>query len=94
MARLELDVAPAAGGVLHLATFSEDGLEVCDVWQTEQAFYGFFEHRMLPAARELDLAGEPEVTLQPLHNLYAADPDVIDRIGAVSMPAAVAAWAL
>jgi hypothetical protein len=28
-----------------------------------------------------------------LHNLYAADPQMIDRIGAVSLPAAVASWA-
>jgi hypothetical protein len=93
MAKLELDISPAAGGVLHLATFGEDGLEICDVWQTEQAFYGFLEHRLLPAAREVDVAGEPEITLTPLHNLFAADPDVIDRIGAISTPAAVAVWA-
>jgi hypothetical protein len=94
MAKLELDTFPAAGGVLHLATFGDDGLEICDVWQTEQAFYGFLENRLLPAAREVDVSGEPEVTLTPLHNLYAADPDMIDRIGALSVPAAVAAWSI
>ncbi len=93
MSRLALDASPAAGGVLHVATFSDDGLEVCDVWQTEQAFHGFLEQRLMPVARELDLGGEPEVRLMPLHNLYAGDPDMIDRIGAISMPAAVAAWA-
>jgi len=94
MARLELDADPAAGGVLHVATLSDDGLEVCDVWQTEQAFYGFLEQRLLPVVREVGVSGEPEVKLVPLHNLYAGDPDMIDRIGAVSMPAAVAGWAL
>jgi hypothetical protein len=94
MARLGLDVDPAAGGVMHLATFGEDGLEVCDVWQTEQAFFGFLEQRLLPVAKELDVAGDPEIRLMPLHNLYAADPDVIDRIGAMSLPAAVGAWAV
>jgi hypothetical protein len=29
----------------------------------------------------------------PLHNLYAADPDTIDRIGMLSVPAAAASWA-
>jgi len=94
MARLGLDASPAAGGILHLATVGEDGLEICDVWQTEQAFNGFLEQRLLPVARELDLPGEPEIRLQPLHNLYAADPDMIDRIGAISVPAAVPAWAI
>ncbi len=94
MARLELDANPAAGEVLHLAALTEEGLEVCDVWQTELAFQSFLEQRLLPVVRELELEGEPEIRLVPLHNLYAADPDMIDRIGAVSLPAAVAAWAL
>jgi hypothetical protein len=93
MGRLGLDANPAAGAVLHLATVTDEGLEVCDVWQTEQAFQGFLEHRLLPVADELGLDGEPDVRLVPLHNLYAADPDVIDRIGALSTPAAVAVWA-
>ena len=92
MTRLSLDANPAAGGVLPLATLTEEGLEVCDVWQTEQAFRGFLDGRMLPIVRELGIVGEPEVKIVPLHNLYAGDPDMIDRIGAVSVPAAVAAW--
>jgi hypothetical protein len=94
MARLELDANPAAGGVLHLAAVTDEGLEVCDVWQTEQAFHGFLQHRLLPVASELEIPGAPEVRLVPLHNLFAADADMIDRIGMVSLPAAVAAWAV
>ena len=93
MARLGLDANPAAGGVLHVATLTDEGLEVCDVWQTEQAFHSFLEQRMLPVVTELGIEGEPEIRLVPLHNLYAGDPEMIDRIGAVSLPAAVAAWA-
>ena len=47
---------------------------------------------LLPVVSELGITGEPEVRVVPLHNLYAADPDMIDRIGAVSLPAAVASW--
>ena len=94
MARLELDANPAAGGILHVAALTDEGLEVCDVWQTEQAFHGFLEHRLLPVAQELEIEGEPEVRLVPLHNLFAADADMIDRIGVMSLPAAVAAWAV
>ncbi len=94
MARLDLDVNPAAGSVLHLAVLTDEGLESCDVWQTEQAFHSFLEQRMLPVVSELELEGEPQIQLVPLHNLYAADPDMIDRIGAVSRPAAVAGWAV
>ncbi len=94
MSRLELDSNPAAGGVLHVAALTEEGLEVCDVWQTEQAFRGFFENRFLPVARELQFVGEPSIELVPLQNLYAADPDMIDRIGMMSVPASVASWAV
>ena len=92
MAKLGLDANPPAGGVLHMATVTGEGVEVCDIWQTEQAFNSFLEHRMLPVVSELGLSGEPEVRVVPLHNLYAADPDMIDRIGAISLPAAVASW--
>ena len=93
IARLDLDANPAAGQVLHLAAVTDGGLEVCDVWQTEQAFHGFLEHRLMPVVAELQLAGEPEIRVVPLHNLFAADGEMLDRIGAVSLPAAVAAWA-
>jgi hypothetical protein len=94
MARLDLDSNPAAGGVLHLAALTDEGLEVCDVWQTEQAFHGFLQHRLLPVTSELEIAGAPEIKLVPLHNLFAADADMIDRIGMLSLPAAVAAWSV
>jgi hypothetical protein len=90
MARLGLDANPAAGGLLHLAAVTDQGLEVCDVWQTEQAFHGFLERRFLPVASELELPGEPEIKLVPLHNLYAADAEMIDRLGMFSLPASVA----
>jgi hypothetical protein len=93
MARLELDANPAPGGVLHLAALTDEGLEVCEVWQTEQAFQGFLQQRLLPAVGQLNISGEPEIAVVPLHNLYAGDPDMIDRIGAVSLPAAIASWA-
>jgi hypothetical protein len=93
MARLDLDANPAAGGVLHLAAFTEEGLEVCEVWQTEQAFRGYLQNRLLPVVQALQLQGAPEIEVVPLHNMYAADPDMIDRIGMVSIPAGVAAWA-
>ena len=93
MARLGLDANPPAGGIMHMAAVTDEGLDVCDVWQTEQAFTSFLQQRLLPAVSELGISGEPDMTVVPLHNLYAADADMIDRMGAVSLPAAVASWA-
>ena len=93
MAKLGLDANPPAGAILHAASETDDGIEVFDVWQTEQAFNGFLAQRLLPAVSELGITGEPAIAIVPLHNLYAADPDMVDRMGAVSLPAAVASWA-
>jgi hypothetical protein len=93
MERLDLDSNPPAGAVIHLAVLTDEGLEVCDVWRTEQALQSFFENRLLPVAHALALAGKPEMRMIPLHNMYAADPDTIDRLGMLSVPAAVASWA-
>jgi hypothetical protein len=93
VARLDLDANPAAGEILHLAALTDEGLEVCDVWQTEQAFQGFLEHRVMPVVQELQLTGEPEIRIVPLHNLFVADADMVDRIGAISLPAGLPAWA-
>src|SRR4029453_10533604 len=77
MARLGLDANPPAGGILHLAAVTDDGVEVCDVWQTEQAFTGYLEQRLLPAVSDLGISGEPEIRVVQLPNLYAPDPDII-----------------
>ncbi len=61
MARLGLDANPPAGGVLHIAAVTDEGVEVCDVWQTEQAFNSFLEQRLLPVVSELGITGEPEI---------------------------------
>ena len=55
MARLGLDANPPAGGVLHMATVTDEGVEMYDIWQTEQAFNGFLEQRLLPVVSELGI---------------------------------------
>jgi hypothetical protein len=92
MARLGLDSNPAAGEILHLATFTDEGLQVYEVWRTESAFTGFLQNRLLPVAGELGLSPNPVYELVPLHHMYVADPDMVDRIGMMSVPAAVASW--
>ena len=93
MERLQLEANPAAGEVLHLATFTDEGLEAYEIWRTEEAFKGFLEHRLIPLAHDVGFTGLPQYQIVPLHNMYAADPDTIDRIGMMSVPAAVASWA-
>src|SRR5215831_888249 len=36
------------GARLHVSGFGDDGLHVTDVWESEQAFNAFMEHRLAP----------------------------------------------
>jgi hypothetical protein len=93
MVRLELDAVPSVGQILHVAVETPEGVVIQEVWQTAAAALHHLEHRLTPAMQGVG-AGEPEADVVPLHNLYAADFDVIERIGGVSLPAHAAGAAL
>jgi hypothetical protein len=71
-----LDDAPA-GGRIHVAAFSDRGLQVTDVWESAEEFQSFVDDRLMPAVQQLGLAGEPEVQILPLHELYTPEPGTI-----------------
>ena len=83
---LELDVSPPVGEIFHLAAEAEEGLEVCEIWQTREAAEGFLRDVLAPKLRKLGSDDPIEYAVFPLHNLYAPDLDTIERIGAVSLP--------
>lgn len=59
------------GAKLHISGFSDDGLHVLDVWESEQAFNTFMEQRLGPAIAEVGIQGQPEVQFFPLHGVFA-----------------------
>ena len=83
---LEWDVSPPVGGILHVAAATEDGLEICEVWQTEAAADAFRNDHLLPMLRRLGATEPVDYAVFPLYNLYAADMDTVERIGSVSRP--------
>ena len=90
MVALGFDANPPAGMVLHVATEAVGAVNVVEVWQTPQAAEGYVEARLKPALEAQQVKEPLSYRLEPLHNLYAADLDMIERIGSVSLPAAVA----
>ena len=88
---LELDANAPVGQVLHVAAEGEDAIECCDVWRTSEAAVAFLEQRLRPALLRMG-AEAPEVSLVPLHNLFAPEMDAIERLGAVSLPAHTVAY--
>ncbi len=94
MLSLGLDANPPAGMVLHFAAEATGAVNVVEIWQTQQAAEGFVEGRLKPALEAQKVKDPLSYRLEPLHNLYATDLDMIERIGATSLPAGIARSAL
>jgi uncharacterized protein YodC (DUF2158 family) len=69
-------VAPA-GGKYHVAWFDDDGLRVCDVWDSAEQFQAFTETQLMPGVMKAGIQGEPEVTITPAHRVYDANNNTV-----------------
>lgn len=58
------------GGVLHLTAHDGNGLRITDVWDSAENFQAFVNDRLMPGVAQVGLAGEPQVEVYPLHDLY------------------------
>jgi len=90
MLELRLDGNPPAGLLLHITSESAGSVNVCEVWQTEQAAESFVERRLREALRQQGVRETLSYRLEPLRNLFAPDVDMIGRIGSTSLPGSVA----
>jgi hypothetical protein len=93
VATLDLDANPPIGAILHLAGEGQDGVQVAEIWRTEQTFQAFHE-RFLQALQFRGHLSPPTIEIAPLHNLFAVEMETIERMGAVSLPATYAGAAL
>ena len=65
---IRFDEDPPEGAVSHIAWFTEGGLNVVDVWQSQADFEQFARERLTPATLEVPgFHGEPNVKFFPLH---------------------------
>jgi hypothetical protein len=74
------DSDPAEGGLLHEAWFVGDQLNVCDVWETPDAFNTFVETRLMPGVAQVGIDGQPKVEILPVHNWQVERPLVPDAV--------------
>jgi hypothetical protein len=58
------------GGIIHIASFTDDGLRVTDVWETADDFNRFTESRLMPVVQEIGIAGEPDVTFSDVQAIW------------------------
>jgi len=85
MAELELDANPPPGAILHIATEAVGSVNVCEVWQTAEAAESFVERRLRAAVAAHGVREQLSYRIEPLHNLFAPDLEMISRIGASSV---------
>ena len=90
MVGLELDANPPVGSILHIATESVGGINISEVWQTAESAESFVEQRLRDALKEVGVTDALSYRIEPLHNMFAPNMDMIERIGAVSLPASAA----
>lgn len=63
------------GGLAHLAWWEGDDNHNVDAWESEAAFGAFGETRLGPAMAKLGIDIQPEVTLNPAHEVFT--PEVL-----------------
>jgi hypothetical protein len=68
--RVGWEQRPPDGGLLHIASFADDGLRVTDIWESADDFNRFIEGRLMPVVQERGLEGQPDATITPVHAVW------------------------
>jgi hypothetical protein len=68
---LGVERRPEGGIYLHLTTPIDDGFRIIEIWDEKAGFDRFVEARLVPAAKAVGMERETQITVTPLHNLFA-----------------------
>ena len=71
MDELGVERRPEGGIYLHLTTPIDSGYRVVEIWDEKDNFDRFVEHRLAPANEAIGLDRSTQITVTPLHNLFA-----------------------
>ena len=66
------DVDVPAGMTFHVASFDGDTLQMLDIWDSEEQFMTFVQTRIMPAVAQVGMAGQPDMTVNPMHDLFSS----------------------
>ena len=69
--RMGVELRPEPGIYLHITAQTDFGLRVIEIWDSQAGFEEFVQRRMLPALEGLGIDRKTEITIRPLHNLFA-----------------------
>jgi hypothetical protein len=79
--RMDVVRQPAPGIYLHICAPTDDGLRITELWESEAGFRSFVQERMFPAAAELGIQADPDISVKPLHFLFAPRAGEISQLG-------------
>jgi hypothetical protein len=68
---LGVERRPEGGIYLHLTTPTDDGFRIIEIWDEKAGFDRFVEARLVPASKAVGMERETQITVTPLHNLFA-----------------------
>ena len=71
MDELGVERRPEDGIYLHLTTPTDFGYRIVEIWDQKENFDRFVERRLAPANEAIGLDHATEITVTPLHNLFA-----------------------
>lgn len=66
------DIDVPEGMTFHVASFEGDTLRMLDVWDSEDQFMTFVQTRIMPAVAQVGLAGQPDMIVTPMHDLFSS----------------------
>jgi hypothetical protein len=69
--RMGVEARPEPGIYLHVTAQTDFGYRVIEIWDSPEGFESFAQQRMLPALKDLGIDRRTEITVKPLHNLFA-----------------------
>jgi hypothetical protein len=69
--RMGVEARPEPGIYLHITAQTDFGYRIIEIWDSQEGFETFAQRRMLPALKDLGIDRRTEITIKPLHNLFA-----------------------
>src|SRR5262245_12345523 len=71
MDKLGVEQRPEAGIYLHATITTDFGYRIVELWDRKEGFEAFLETRLAPAMKALGIDRKTDITITPLHNLFA-----------------------
>ena len=83
--KMQLGGRLPAGALFHAAGVNDEGLRVCDVWESEEAFQRFAEGSIVPISESVGLP-RPEVRTFEANQARGSGTGAVEFVQVVSIP--------